>query len=208
MQNRLHEYGGKKHENFISRLLVRPLEAYRVAIWGFIRNPQAVLLLAACPTPKSDRLLGACDPVRLLVWFAAFSVVAGCATTTPDALMPYRVEGDAIRGPLAAAPGESTRGREIVFGRESNCLLCHVVPGAGARAMGNLAPPLGGVGARLGEGQLRLQIVDSMRLNPQTIMPSYYRVDGLNQVAATLRGKPVLTAQQVEDVVAYLLTLR
>ena len=74
--------------------------------------------------------------------------------------------------------------------------------------MGNLAPPLGGVGARLGESRLRLQIVDSMRLNPQTIMPSYYRVDGLNQVAATLRGKPVLTAQQVEDVVAYLLTLR
>ena len=74
--------------------------------------------------------------------------------------------------------------------------------------MGNLAPPLGGAGARLSEGQLRLRIVDSMRLNPQTIMPSYYRVDGLNQVAAALRGKPVLTAQQVEDVVAYLLTLR
>ena len=74
--------------------------------------------------------------------------------------------------------------------------------------MGNLAAPLGGVGARLGEGQLRLQIVDSMRLNPQTIMPSYYRVDGLNRVAATFRGKPVLTAQQIEDVVAYLLTLR
>ena len=74
--------------------------------------------------------------------------------------------------------------------------------------MGNLAPPLGGVGARLGEGQLRLRIVDSMRLNPQTIMPSYYRVDGLNRVAAVWRGKPVLTAQQVEDTVAYLLTLR
>ena len=146
--------------------------------------------------------------MRLLAWFAAFSVVAACATTAPDALTPYRVEDDAIRAPLAAAPGDATRGREIVFGRESNCLLCHVVPGAGARAMGNLASPLAGVGARFGEGRLRLQIVDSMRLNPQTIMPSYYRVDGLNQVAAALRGKPVLTAQQVEDVVAYLLTLR
>ncbi len=146
--------------------------------------------------------------MRSLVWIAAFSAVAGCATTAPDALTPYRVEDDAIRAPLAAAPGDSTRGREIVFGRESNCLLCHVVPGAGARAMGNLASPLAGVGARFGEGRLRLQIVDSMRLNPQTIMPSYYRVDGLNQVAAALRGKPILTAQQVEDVVAYLLTLR
>ena len=74
--------------------------------------------------------------------------------------------------------------------------------------MGNLAPPLGGVGARLDEGQLRLRIVDSMRLNPQTIMPSYYRLDGLNQVAAAWRGKTLLTAQQVEDTVAYLLTLR
>jgi len=146
--------------------------------------------------------------VRLLVWFAAFSVVAGCATTTPDALMPYRVEGDAIRGPLAAAPGDAARGREVVLGRDSNCLLCHVVPDPGTRAMGNLAPPLAGAGARLDEGQLRLRIVDSMRLNPQTIMPSYYRVDGLNQVATALRGKPVLTAQQIEDVVAYLLTLR
>jgi sulfur-oxidizing protein SoxX len=146
--------------------------------------------------------------VRLLVWSAVFVLAAGCATTTPGAWAPYRVEGDAIRGPLTAEPGNAARGREVVLGRDSNCLLCHVVPEAGARAMGNLAPPLGGAGVRLGEGQLRLRIVDSMRLNPQTIMPSYYRVDGLNQVAAALRGKPVLTAQQVEDVVAYLLTLR
>jgi len=146
--------------------------------------------------------------VRLLVWSAVLVLAAGCATTTPGALAPYRVEGDAIREALAPQAGNAARGREVVLGRDSNCLLCHVVPEPGARAMGNLAPPLGGVGARLSEGQLRLRIVDSMRLNPQTIMPSYYRVDGLNQVAAALRGKPVLTAQQVEDVVAYLLTLR
>ncbi len=146
--------------------------------------------------------------MRLLVWFAALGVVTGCATTTPGEWAPYRVEGDAIRAPLTAEPGDVARGREVVLGRDSNCLLCHAVPEAGARAMGNLAPPLGGAGARLGEGQLRLRIVDSMRLNPQTIMPSYYRVDGFNQVAAVWRGKPVLTAQQVEDTVAYLLTLR
>jgi sulfur-oxidizing protein SoxX len=144
----------------------------------------------------------------LLVWLAALGVGAGCATTTPSTWEPYRVEGDAIRRPLAAAPGDAARGREVVFGRDSNCLLCHVVPESGARAMGNLASPLGGVGARLGEGQLRLRIVDSMWLNSQTIMPSYYRVDGLNNVAAAWRGKPVLTAQQVEDTIAYLLTLR
>ena len=146
--------------------------------------------------------------MRLLVWSAVLVMAAGCANTTPGAWAPYRVEGDAIREPLAPQAGNAARGREVVLGRDSNCLLCHGVPEPGARAMGNLAPPLGGAGARLSEGQLRLRIVDSMRLNPQTIMPSYYRVDGLNQVAAALRGKPVLTAQQVEDVVAYLLTLR
>lgn len=74
--------------------------------------------------------------------------------------------------------------------------------------MGNLAQPLSGVGARLGAGQLRLRIVDASLLNRDTIMPAYYRVSGLNQVAAAYRGRPILSAQQVEDVVAYLLTLR
>jgi sulfur-oxidizing protein SoxX len=74
--------------------------------------------------------------------------------------------------------------------------------------MGNLGPPLSGVGARLNQGQLRLRIVDSMRLNRDTIMPPYYRIDGLNDVGERWRGRPVLTAQQVEDTVAYLLTLR
>ena len=141
-------------------------------------------------------------------WLAALAAVAGCATTAPDTLAPYRVEGDAIREPLASTPGDAARGKRVVVSRDSNCLLCHVVPDSGVRFMGDVGPALHGVGARLSEGQLRLRIVDSMRLNRETIMPSYYRVDGLNQVAATLRGKPVLTAQQVEDTVAYLLTLR
>ena len=134
--------------------------------------------------------------------------MAGCATATTDALSPYRVEGDAIRQSIAQAPGDAARGKDVVTGRDSNCLLCHAVPDSDVRVMGNLGPPLAGVGARFTEGQLRLRIVDSPRLNPGTIMPAYYRVDGLNRVARELRGKPVLTAQQVEDTVAYLLTLR
>jgi sulfur-oxidizing protein SoxX len=118
------------------------------------------------------------------------------------------VEGDAIRERFAPAPGDAARGREVVISRDSNCILCHAVPGSGVRAMGNLGPPLAGVGARFTEGQLRLRIVDSLRLNPDSIMPAYYRVEGLNRVARELRGKPVLTAQQVEDTVAYLKTLR
>ena len=122
--------------------------------------------------------------------------------------MPYRVDGDAIRAPLAVAPGDVSRGRDVLLGRDGNCLLCHAVPEAGGRFAGNLGPPLSGVGARLSAGQLRLRIVDSMRLNRNTIMPSYYRTAGLNRVAEAWRGKPILTAQQVEDTVAYLLTLR
>jgi sulfur-oxidizing protein SoxX len=146
--------------------------------------------------------------VRWGGWVAACVVAAGCATTAPDAQPPYRVEGDAIREGLAAGPGDAARGKQIVISRDSNCLLCHSVPDAGVRFMGDVGPPLAGVGARLSEGQLRLRIVDSMRLNRDTIMPSYYRMDGLNKVAEAWRGKPVLTAQQVEDTVAYLSTLR
>ena len=120
---------------------------------------------------------------------------------------PYRVEGDSIPARLAQS-GDPARGRAVVLARDSNCLLCHAVPEAGVRFMGNVGPPLAGVGGRLDEGQLRLRIVDPARLNPGSAMPSYYRVEGLNQVAAAWKGKTVLTAQQVEDTIAYLLTLR
>jgi sulfur-oxidizing protein SoxX len=73
---------------------------------------------------------------------------------------------------------------------------------------GTLAPDLKGAGKRWSEGQLRLRIVDAARLNPATVMPPYYRTDGLSRVAASFRGKPVLTAEQIEDVVAFLATLR
>lgn len=142
------------------------------------------------------------------IWAIAFhSGIAACASA-PEALVQYRVAGDAIVEPLTQSPGDAARGREILRGRDGNCLLCHAAPETGARFMGNLAPPLSGVAQRLDAGQLRLRIVDSMRINPQTIMPSYYRVDGLTRVAELYRGQPILTAQQVEDVVAYLTTLR
>ena len=112
-----------------------------------------------------------------------------------------------IDKPLASA-GDAARGREIVVSRESNCLLCHVVPGAEGHPMGDIGPPLAGVGAKLRPAQLRLRIVDSSKINPTTIMPPYHRTEGLSTVAREFRDKPVLTAQQVEDVVAFLGTLR
>ena len=144
--------------------------------------------------------------MRTWAWLAVCGAAAGCAVSVPGPLASYRVTGDAIVAPLTADAGDPVRGREIFAGRDANCFLCHTVPGG--RFMGNLASPLAGIGARLNEGQLRLRIVDSMRLNRDTIMPSYYREDRFNQVAEAWRGKPILTAQQIEDTVAYLLTLR
>ena len=142
---------------------------------------------------------------RFAALAAGLAIAAGAVA---QALAPYRVDGDAIEAPLAGARGDAARGREVVLGRESNCLLCHAVPDAGGQPAGNIAPPLAGTGARLSAGQLRLRIVDSTRVNPQTPMPAYYRVAGLTGVAAAYRGKPILSAQEVEDVVAYLVTLK
>jgi sulfur-oxidizing protein SoxX len=134
--------------------------------------------------------------------------MAGWAVAAVPALEPYRVEGDAIHAPLAPSAGDPARGREVMAGRDANCLLCHAVPETGIRFMGDIAPPLSGVGSRLSAGQLRLRVVDQSRLNADTVMPSYYRIEGLVRVAPAYRGKPVLTAQQIEDVVAYLQTLK
>src|SRR4051812_20475506 len=107
-----------------------------------------------------------------------------------------------------AGPGDAARGKAIVTARETNCLLYHEIPGAGRAPMGNVGPALAGVGSRVPEAILRERIVDPSRLNPATLMPSYHRVEGLNRVPAGLRGKPVLSAQEVEDVVAFLRTLQ
>lgn len=146
--------------------------------------------------------------MRVPAWGLLCAAMAGCAIAAPQALVPYRVDGDAIREPLSAQPGDPARGRDIMTGRDANCLLCHAVPETGMRFMGNIAPPLSGVGSRLSSAQLRLRVADQSRLNPETVMPSYYRIEGLNRVAAAYRGKPVLNAEQIEDVVAYLQTLK
>ena len=100
------------------------------------------------------------------------------------------------------------RGRAIVANRQVGlCLLCHSGPFPEERFQGNLAPDLRSA-ARLSEGEIRLRLVDPARVNPQTIMPAYYRADGLTRVAPSFRGKTILTAGQIEDVVAYLATLK
>jgi sulfur-oxidizing protein SoxX len=124
-------------------------------------------------------------------------------------LRPFTVVDDAIPQSLTGSPGDPARGRAIVANRQVGlCLLCHSGSFPEERFQGDLAPTLAGAGSRSTEGQLRLRIVDASRLNPATIMPPYYRTDGLARVAANFRAKPVLTAEQIEDVVAYLMTIR
>ena len=116
---------------------------------------------------------------------------------------------DAIPESLTGAKGDPTRGRAVVASRQIGlCLLCHSGPFPEERFQGNLAPDLAGAGKRWSEGQLRLRIVDSSRINAATIMPAYHRTDGLARVAPAWRGKPVLSAEQIEDVVAFLTTLK
>ena len=127
----------------------------------------------------------------------------------PERLVAYQVVGDAIPQVLTNTPGDAARGRAIVTNKQLGlCLLCHTGPFTEEPFQGNLAPDLGSVGARFTEGQLRLRLVDGRRVNPVSIMPAYHRTDGLVRVGPVWQGKPLLAAQQVEDVVAFLLTLR
>ena len=138
----------------------------------------------------------------------AGALLAVSCPVEAQSLRPYAVVADAIPEPLTDARGDVARGRALVVERASTCILCHSGPFPEQKFQGDLAPDLSGSGRRWSEGQLRLRLVDASRLNAATIMPSYYRVDGLDRVATTWRGKPILSAEQIEDIVAYLVTLR
>ena len=117
--------------------------------------------------------------------------------------------GDEIPASLTGAKGDPARGRAIVANRQVGlCLLCHSGPFPEERFQGDLGPDLKGVGTRLSESEIRARIVDPARVKPDTIMPAYYKTDGLNRVATAVRGKTILSAEQIEDIVAYLVTLK
>ncbi|MBM0103286.1 sulfur oxidation c-type cytochrome SoxX [Steroidobacter sp. S1-65] len=152
---------------------------------------------------------------RRLIWLlltlcAATSIAS--AITPVTRLHAYKVEGDAIAHPLAGLSGDAARGASLVQQRhKSLCVLCHAGPFPDPHLQGTIAPDLTGVGARLSAGQLRLRIVNMKRLNPDSIMPVYFEIIADSQevrVAETWRDRPILTAQEIEDLVAYLQTLR
>ena len=141
------------------------------------------------------------------VWLAAAVLGLPCVASA-QGLRTYVVVGDAIPESLTGAPGDAARGRALVLERTSTCILCHSGPFPEVKFQGDLAPSLAGAGGRWSQGQLRLRLVDAISLNPATIMPSYYRLEGLVRVGAAWRGKPILSAEQIEDMVAYLTSLR
>src|SRR5262245_46921627 len=163
------------------------------------------------PSPRKS----SAERRRALACIAALAVPVGAALPAravaqgPAELRPYTVVGDAIPDSLTGTPGSAERGRAIVVNRQVGlCLLCHSGPYPEEKFQGTLAPDLKGAGSRSSPGQLRLRIVDASRLKADTIMPPYYRVEGLVRVAPAFQGKPLLTAEQIEDVIAHLATLR
>lgn len=147
-----------------------------------------------------------------LVITGVMAVLLGSVTvsaTAAEALVAYIVSGNAITQSLTGKPGDPNRGKRLVVSRtKGNCLACHTMPIPEEDDHGQIGPALNGVANRLSEAEMRLRVVDAKRINPATVMPAFYRVKGLHRVAKKFAGKPILTAQEVEDVVAYLTTLK
>lgn len=138
--------------------------------------------------------------------------IAGISLSVPihgEEYVEWEADGFSIPEPLGGLQGDPARGKAVVIDRDSgNCLACHLMPIPEQPMHGTVAPPLHGVGSRLTEGQLRLRVVNEQRINPNTIMPAFYkRPDEYHRPHPAFKS-PVLTAQEIEDVVAYLVTLK
>jgi len=139
---------------------------------------------------------------------AAALLLAG--TAVADGLVKYEVVDHGISKSLTGKPGDPEKGQKSFTSRKlGNCLACHQVTALSAQPFhGEIGPSLDGVAERYTEAQLRMQVVNAKVINPDTIMPAFYRTDGLHRVLKKFDGKPILTAEQVEDVVAYLKTFK
>jgi sulfur-oxidizing protein SoxX len=143
--------------------------------------------------------------LHIAVMATALSLSSAANAQTPAS---YKIVGDGIPESLTGVAGDAARGRALVLDRTTTCILCHSGPFPETRFQGDLAPDLAGAGNRWSASQLRLRLVDAAHFNPDTIMPSYYRTDALVRVGRNWTGKPILNAAQIEDIVAFLATLR
>lgn len=157
------------------------------------------------PSPASTRAVRLA-PQLIGCWLGAIL----CLGMTEHAIaQPVQFEGDAVPAPLTTVAGDAIRGKAVFVQREKgHCILCHTLPDPDVRFAGNVGPSLAGVGVRLDAARIRGRIVDPARHDPETVMPAYYRTDNLQRVARAYAGRTVLSAQDIEDVIAYLLTLR
>ncbi len=149
---------------------------------------------------------------RTIASLAALLVSLGFWMTASlaDELASYEIVDDSmIEVSLTGKSGDPKQGRKVAIDRKlGNCLACHRMPVPEQQFHGETGPDLAGVGSRLTPGEVRLRVVNPKVVNPETMMPAFYRVKGLNRVMKDFAGKPILTAEQVEDVVAYLMTLK
>ena len=121
----------------------------------------------------------------------------------------YHINNDTIAESLTGKAGDPVNGRKLAINRKKgNCLACHSMPIPEQAFHGNIGPDLKGVSNRYSEGELRLRIVNPKVLNSETIMPAFYKTDGFNRVIKKFMGKTIISAQEVEDIVAYLMTLK
>lgn len=151
--------------------------------------------------------------VRMLLFAEAIvtatAVAAIAAPVADDSLVPYKIVDYAISTSLTGKPGDPAAGQLVVTDRKlGNCLGCHNMPISTEADQGTVGPDLHGVGKRYTIAQLRMRVVNMSALDPTTIMPSYYRLIGLRQVGKSFVNKPILSANQIEDVVAYLASVK
>lgn len=136
-------------------------------------------------------------------------LTVACTPERPRLVAPNQIEGDAIPLPLADMIADAAHGEAVFVSRDGgHCVLCHQVAGLDAEFQGDVGPALTGIGSRLSPGQIRLRVVDYEHVQPGVLMPSYYRIHDLYQVSDAFEGKPILSAGQVEDIVAYLMSLK
>lgn len=148
-------------------------------------------------------------PVVAFAGCVFLSLSACSRTESVLAASGITIVGDTIPVPLTEKIGSASEGARIFADREAgHCVLCHVVSSQDAEFQGNVGPDLSLIGDRLSPGQIRLRIVDYQALKPDVLMPSYYRTHGFRQVAEAYAGQTVLSAEEVEHLVAYLSSLK
>ena len=147
--------------------------------------------------------------VTLMAMTVSLGLLLGAGAQAEELVKFEIVGGARIDKSLTGQPGDPVNGRKLAIDRKlGNCLACHVLPIPEQPFHGNVGPDLSETGGNFSEGELRLRVVDSKVLNPDTIMPAFYRNDGFERVLKKFQGKTMLSAQQVEDIVAYLMTLK